>query len=102
MGLQSQNTISITQARSSLSNLIAQIKLEKETVVTKRGRPAVVLVDPDYLAKLKKNARKLVWAQQFKLLTDKAREKFTEYLQQQGYSRESLTDEEAMEILANL
>ncbi len=85
--------VSITEARSRLSELVESTTDEDVWVLTKGGKPRVALVDVDYLNLLVRRA----W---FNDLTERSQLAFENYLQRQGENFEQLADDSIEEILA--
>lgn len=85
--------ISITEARSRLSELVEATVEEDMWVVTKGGKPRVALVDVEYLNELLRRA----W---FNDLAERSQTAFDSFLRAQGEDPETLSDERIEEILA--
>ncbi len=86
--------ISITEARSRLSELVEATVDEDVWVLTKGGKPRVALVDVAYLSQLMRRA----W---FDSLSERSQGAFDRFLQAQGEDPDSLSDERIEELLAS-
>lgn len=85
--------ISITEARSRLSELVEATVEEDVWVLTKGGKPRVALVDVEYLSQLMRRA----W---FNGLAERSQSAFDSFLRAQGEDPDTLSDERIEEILA--
>lgn len=85
--------ISITEARSRVSELVQTTVDEDVWVLTKGGKPRVALVDVDYLNQLMRRA----W---FNDLAERSQFAFDSFLRRQGQEPDDLSDDSIEEILA--
>lgn len=85
--------VSITEARSRLSELVESASAEDVWVLTKGGKPRAALVDVAYLDQLVRRA----W---FNDLAERSQSSFDDYLRQRGEEPENISDESVAEILA--
>ncbi len=86
--------VSVTEARSRLSELVEDATADEFWVLTKGGKPRVALVDIAYLDDLIRRA----W---FNELAAQARTAFSAHLLQQGIDPEKMTEAEATAHLEN-
>lgn len=85
--------VSITEARSRLSELVENTSAEDVWVLTKGGKPRAALVDVAYLDQLVRRA----W---FNDLTERSQSAFDDYVRQRGEDPDELSDERVAELLA--
>lgn len=83
--------VSVTEARSRLSELVDEAVSEEFWVLTKGGKPRVALIDVAYLDDLIRRA----W---FNDLTARSQAAFETYVRKQGYNPNEI-DEAAIEAL---
>lgn len=86
--------VSVTDARSRLSELVDEAKLEEFWVLTKGGKPRVALVDVAYLDDLIRRA----WFNELAAQTQAA---FDTYLRKQGINPDEEDEEKIEMILAS-
>jgi prevent-host-death family protein len=96
------NIISLTEARANLTQVVARAENEKVALLTKRGKPAAILLDPDYFSFLQERLESKSWADQFDDLLARSRSSFKKYLQKQGYDPSTLTEEKVRQIIAEI
>lgn len=84
--------VSVTEARSRLSELVEEAKDEEFWVLTKGGKPKVALVDVVYLEQLIRRA----W---FNDLASQSQAAFTSYLERQGLNYDDLSEKEIEALL---
>lgn len=84
--------ISLTEARTRLSEIIDKAIGDQFWVLTRRGEPRVAIVDVDYLEQLLRQA----W---FDDLASRSQAAFDEYLQRRGLDPVTVTEEEVEEFL---
>ncbi|OGV95615.1 hypothetical protein A2W24_06995 [Microgenomates group bacterium RBG_16_45_19] len=97
MNIQLQNIVPVSEARIKLNEMVNQTKPNNPYIISKSGKPKVVLIDVgeyDELLKLKAK-------QELAALTIQARKDFTDFLQARGLNLNKLTDDEAEAILVN-
>ena len=86
--------VSVTDARSRLSELVDEAKSEEFWVLTKGGKPRVALVDVVYLDELIRRA----W---FNELASQTQNAFDAYLRKQGIDPDEVSEEKIEMILAS-
>jgi len=97
-----KNITSVTEARANLNKMITQAQKDKVSLLTKQGKPAVVLVDPDYFSRVQESIERVKWAKEFNLFLDEAKTSFKKYLTKNGYKPEKLTDEKIEKIIKEI
>ena len=85
--------VPLTAARSRLSELVEKTYNNRFWVLTKSGKPRVALVDVEYLDKLMRQAS-------FNELSTQSYTAFDDYLRRQGFDPDTISEDEAEEILA--
>jgi prevent-host-death family protein len=85
--------VSVTEARSRLSELVDEATAGEFWVLTKGGKPRVALVDVAYLDKLVRQA----W---FNELAGQTQTAFNTYLQKQGLNPDEMDEATIESILA--
>lgn len=84
--------VSLTEARSRLSELIETAEDDDFWVLTKGGKPRVAIVDVAYLDQLIRRA----W---FNDLASRSQASFDDYLRKQGFDPDTVSEAEVEEIL---
>lgn len=85
--------ISLTSARSRLSELVEKTTNNRFWVLTKSGKPRVALIDVDYLDELMRLAS-------FNELSAQSSAAFDDYLRRQGFDPATISEDEVEAILA--
>lgn len=85
--------VSVTEARSRLSELVDEASSDEFWVLTKGGKPRVALVDVAYLDELIRKA----W---FNELSSQSQNAFDDYLRKRGLDPDELDEEAIEKILA--
>lgn len=89
-----RNIISISEAKTKLNSLADRLDGEP-LIVSKNGQPKLGIVSLDYLETLQ---RKADFAEMQRIQTE-LKTDFRDYLKQEGYKAEKLTDEEVYKII---
>lgn len=97
-----KNIVPVTEARANLNRLINQTKKEKISLLTKQGKPAVILMDPLYFSILQDKIERLTWSERFDSSLKKARRIFRKYLIKKGYDPEKVTEKQVQKIIAEI
>ncbi len=89
-----ERIVSVTDARSRLSELVDEARSDEFWVLTKGGKPRVALVDVAYLDDLIRRA----W---FNELTAQTQGAFDAYLRKQGIDPDEVSEDEIERVLAS-
>lgn len=84
--------VTLTEARSRLSEIIDKTTGDQFWVLTRRGKPKVAMVDVEYLDQLIRRARS-------NDLAVRSQAAFDDYLRRRGLDPEAVAEEEVEEIL---
>lgn len=91
--------VSFTEARNNLANLTRKISKERYLVVTKRLKPALVLVEPEYFEESEAARRQIEREERFDRVLKPLRDGFSKYLKKEGLNSKKLSDEQVMKII---
>lgn len=91
--------VSFTEARNNLSTLVDTLPKEGYLVVTKRLKPALVLVGPEYFEESEAARRQIEREERFDRVLKPLREGFSKYLKRRGLDPKKLSDERVMKII---
>jgi len=91
--------VSFTEARNNLATLTKKISKERYLVVTKRLKPALVLVEPEYFEESEAARRQIDREERFERVLKPLRSGFSKYLKKRGLDPKKLSDERVMKMI---
>lgn len=91
--------VSFTEVRNNLANLTRKVSKEGYLVVTRRLRPALVLVEPGYFEESEAARGQIEREEKFDRVFKPFRQGFSKYLRKRGLDPKKLSDEQAMKII---
>lgn len=97
MNIQLQNIVPVSEARVKLNEMVNQTRPNNPYIISKSGKPRVVMVDiSEYDQLMKIKAR-----EELGVMTKTARNEYAKYLKNRGIDLNKLSDKQAEKILLN-
>lgn len=91
--------VPFTWARNNLSALAKKVRKEDYFVITKRLQPSLMVLDPNYFAKLQELERRAQIFEKLKKATAPFTPIFSRFLKDSGYNAQKINDNDVLEII---